>query len=83
MQQITAPHDHAITIDLALDFLDTLEYQKGQPVELLPTAADAIDWLEEHGLIHDPCEPELDAIRGSEPAGTRALGRIRNVRAAL
>ena len=60
-----ATHDHAISIDLALEFLDTLEYQRGRPVELLPTTSDAIDWLEEHGLIHDPCEPELDAARAS------------------
>jgi predicted RNA-binding Zn ribbon-like protein len=83
MPPTAATHDHAISIDLALEFLDTLEYQKGQPVELLPTTSDAIDWLEEHGLIHDPCEPELDAAREPGPAADRALGRIRAVRAAL
>lgn len=83
MPPTPATHDHAIPIELALEFLDTLEYQRGQPVELLRTAADAVDWLEEHGLIHDPCEPELDVIRDSAPAGERALARIRKVRAAL
>ena len=78
-----ASHDHAISIDLALEFLDTLEYTHGQPTELLPTTADALDWLQEHGLLHDPCEAQFDAARVPGPEADRTLARIRTVRAAL
>jgi len=76
-------HDHHLSIDDALEFLDTLELDDGVPVEHLTSAAAAIDWFRGHGVVHDPCEPALEALEVPGPAADRALTHIRNVRGAL
>ncbi|MFI5226988.1 MAG: CGNR zinc finger domain-containing protein [Candidatus Limnocylindrales bacterium] len=77
------PHDHHLSIDDALEFLDTLKYDDGVAVDILGSAGDGIDWLRERGVVHDPCEPALEALEVPGPAADRALGHIRSVRAAL
>ena len=76
-------HDHHLSIDDALEFLDTLELSEGVPVEHLTTAAAAIDWFREHGVVHDPCEPALEELEVPGPAADRALTHITTVRGAL
>jgi predicted RNA-binding Zn ribbon-like protein len=77
------PHDHHLSIDDALEFLDTLELEDGVPVDHLNTATDAIEWLRARGVVHDPCEPALEALEVPGPAADRALRQIRSVREAL
>jgi len=77
------PPYHYVSVDTALEFIDTLEFERGGEVEHLPTTAAAIDWLHAQGLLHEPLEPEVEALRIPGPAADRALDRIRRVRAAL
>lgn len=69
-----ADHDHAIDLDGALDFINTLDLDDGQLVEHFAEPADAASWLRDHGLIHD-------AEAGSWASAD--LDRTRAVRAAL
>ncbi len=48
-----ADHDHAIDLDGALDFLNTVDLHDGQPVEHFVEPGDAAAWLRDHGLLHD------------------------------
>jgi predicted RNA-binding Zn ribbon-like protein len=68
-------HDHAVDLDTALDFVNTLKFDDGQPVEVLGTTAEALDWLHGHGLVHH------EALTRADDAAT--LRRIRRTRAAL
>ena len=68
-------HDHAVDLDTALDFVNTLKFDDGQPVEVLGTTAEAMDWLHDHGLVH------YEALAGAD-FGV-ALRRIHRTRAAL
>jgi predicted RNA-binding Zn ribbon-like protein len=79
----TPVHTHEIAVDDALEFLDTLGYERGRPVDHLESTADALDWLRQRGLLHEPVEPELDALRSPGPAADAALVRVHTVRAAL
>ena len=76
-------HTHEVVVDDALDFLDTLKYDYGRPVDLFESTADALDWLHDHGLLHQPVEPSLQALRVPGAAADRALARVRGVRDAL
>jgi predicted RNA-binding Zn ribbon-like protein len=71
---IAAPHTHRVDLETALEFVNTLALERGAPVEHLGSAAAALAWLEEHGLLHDV----LVAAAGDE-----ALSHIRRTRAAL
>ena len=77
------PPYHYVSVDTALDFVDSLEFDKGGSVEHFPTTSVAIDWLRDQGLLHEPLEPEVEALRVPSPASDRALARIRKVREAL
>ncbi|HET9680557.1 MAG TPA: CGNR zinc finger domain-containing protein [Candidatus Limnocylindrales bacterium] len=67
-------HDHAIDLDGALEFINTLDLDDGQLVEHFVTPSDAAAWLREHGLIHDAEARDWAAAD---------LDRTRAVRAAL
>lgn len=45
-------HDHAISLDAALDFLNTLELESGHPVDHLHRPEDAAAWFAEQGVVH-------------------------------
>jgi predicted RNA-binding Zn ribbon-like protein len=77
------PPYHYVSVDTALDFVDTIETEHGELVDRFTSTADAIDWLREHGLLHEPVEPEVRALRRPGPESDRALVRIRRVREAL
>ena len=70
----THDHDHAIGLDAALDFLNTLDLERGQLVEHFLDPADVAAWFAERGLIH------FDAVGVVERAD---FDRVRKVRAAL
>ena len=69
------PHDHAVDLDTALDFVNTLKFDDGQAVEVLGTTAEALDWLHGHGLVH------YEVLARSDVASV--LRRIHRTRAAL
>jgi predicted RNA-binding Zn ribbon-like protein len=77
------PPYHYVSVETALEFVDTLETEHGQPVDRFASTAAAIDWLREYGLLHEPLEPDVEALRKPGEASDRALGRIRRVREAL
>ena len=76
----TTPHDHAATLDIALDFVNTLKYDGYDPIELLVSTDDALDWLQEHGLVHAEA---AGASTAGSPADERTIRRVRRVRTAL
>ncbi|HEX7474030.1 MAG TPA: CGNR zinc finger domain-containing protein [Candidatus Limnocylindrales bacterium] len=77
------PPYHYVGVETALEFVDTIETEKGIPVDRFTSTAAAIDWLREHGLLHEPVEAEVEALRLPGPASDRALAQIRRVREAL
>ena len=77
------PPYHYVSVETALEFVDTVETEKGLPVDRFTSTSVAIDWLREHGLLHEPIEAEVEALRLPGPASDRALTRIRRVREAL
>ncbi len=74
MTPTTHPHGHEVELETALDFVNTLELEGGEPVDHLRDADAAIAWLAAHGLVH----PELCADDDE-----RVVDRVREVRAAL
>ncbi|HEU4671835.1 MAG TPA: CGNR zinc finger domain-containing protein [Candidatus Limnocylindrales bacterium] len=68
------PHGHEVELETALDFVNTLELEGGEPVDHLSNSNAAIAWLAAHGLVH----PELCADDDH-----RILERVRAVREAL
>lgn len=77
------PPYHYVSVETALEFIDTVETEKGVLVDRFTSTAAAIDWLREHGLLHEPIESDVEALRLPGPASDRALARIRRVREAL
>jgi predicted RNA-binding Zn ribbon-like protein len=77
------PPYHYVSVDTALDFIDTIETEQGVKVDRFTSTSAAIDWLREQGLLHEPLEAEVDALRAPSPASDRALARIQRVRDAL
>ena len=67
-------HTHAVDLATALDFVNTIELENGEPVDHLESAAAAVAWLAERGLIHD---------ESVAAAGKGALARVQQTRAAL
>ncbi len=47
-----ARHGHLASLADGLDFVNTLEFRKGEPHEELTDPATAISWLQEHELLH-------------------------------
>ena len=77
------PPYHYVSIETALDFIDTTETEQGVLVDRFTSTSDALDWLREQGLLHEPIEPEVELLRLPSQASDRALARIRRVREAL
>jgi predicted RNA-binding Zn ribbon-like protein len=73
---ISTAHAHVVDLEGALAFVNTLEYEHGEPHDDLATSRQAVAWLAEHGLVHEDAVVTV----GSGPA---ALRRIRRLRAAL
>ncbi|HEV8489676.1 MAG TPA: CGNR zinc finger domain-containing protein [Candidatus Limnocylindrales bacterium] len=78
------PHEHDLDLEIAFDFLNTLELESGALVDRFERPADAFDWLSEHHVVHDELlDPERRRAAADPDAGERALGRVRRVRDAL
>lgn len=77
-------HGHQASLDVGLDFCNTLEYTRGQPEEGFQAIDVALRWFVEHDLMHhDAYQHELARFGEDRAAGDRALGRIRKVRGAM
>ena len=83
MSTYVAFHTHSLDIDDALDFVDTLEYEQGEPVDHIEHPAAAIAWLQEHGLLHPGPDARLVDATAPGPAAERTVAKIRTVRGAL
>lgn len=77
------PPYHYVSVETALEFIDTTETEHGVVVDRFTSTSAAIDWLREQGLLHEPLEAEVDELRTPGPASDRALARIQRVREAL
>ncbi len=77
-------HTHDVAIGDALDFIDTLELEHGEPFDHFVQPTDMVEWLHDHGLLHDASlDPAVARLMEAGPTATRALARVRQVRAAL
>jgi predicted RNA-binding Zn ribbon-like protein len=75
-------HGHQASLGDALDFINTLEYDKGEPYEHLTDVPTTVQWLQRHELLHK--EMVTDLIGRYEYEDPQpALLRVRKVRAAL
>jgi predicted RNA-binding Zn ribbon-like protein len=80
----TVPHGHQAALQDGLDFINTLEWEKGSPVEGLPDVATALQWFRDHDLLHQDMVETFMARSQVEPAlAERTLERIRRLRAAM
>jgi predicted RNA-binding Zn ribbon-like protein len=77
-------HDHEVGLDETFDFLNTLEYEEGSPVDHFDTPETAIRWVADHGLVHaEPVSGLLAHYERTRPSAERDLNRLRQARAAL
>jgi predicted RNA-binding Zn ribbon-like protein len=77
-------HGHQASLSDGLDFVNTLEYEKGQPQDQFGDAITAVRWLREHELLHQDMADALAAdVDADEEAAARLLQRVQKVRAAL
>jgi predicted RNA-binding Zn ribbon-like protein len=78
------PHGHQASLETGLAFINTLELEKGSPVDHLDSPMVALDWLIAHDLMHREAMLATVARVEAEPEyGVKLLGRIRKVRAAM
>ena len=70
----TNVHQHAVDLETALDFVNTLELERGESFDHLRTTQEALDWFQVHGLIRE--------VPGGA-SGEATLRRIHRTRAAL
>jgi predicted RNA-binding Zn ribbon-like protein len=78
------PHGHQASLETGLAFINTLELEKGSLVDHLESPTVALDWLIAHDLMHREAMLATVARVEAEPEyGTKLLGRIRKVRAAM
>ena len=77
----SSQHDHALSLDAALEFLNTLELESGVLVDRLERPADAGGWFEEHGALHagdavDWRESDLVQVRATRDALRAVLDAV-------
>ena len=77
-------HGHQASVADGLEFVNTFFYSKGVAHDHLTDAAGAVDWLQEHQLLHRETAASLvKDLSSDESSGTRLLQRIQKTRAAL
>jgi predicted RNA-binding Zn ribbon-like protein len=77
-------HGHQASLADGLDFVNTLEYEKGLPADSFDDALVAVEWLREHELLHQDMADSLVAdIRTDEELAARVLQRVQKVRGSL
>jgi predicted RNA-binding Zn ribbon-like protein len=72
-------HAHEADLEACLDFVNSLEYDDGRPVDHLPTVDDGLAYFTLRGIAH---ENELRAQAASD-GDAEWLGRVHAARAAL
>jgi predicted RNA-binding Zn ribbon-like protein len=77
-------HGHLAAVEDGLDFINTLEYEKGQPVDHLEDVEQALGWFQEHDLLHrEMLDEQLGRFRAVPSAADRTMARVRRVRESL
>ena len=77
-------HGHQASLGDALDFVNTLSFDKGESHEHLTDVPTAVNWLKEHALLHNEMVDALLERYGNNAAdGEPLLQRIRRTREAL
>ncbi len=77
-------HGHQASLSDGLDFVNTLEYSKSGPSDYLTGAGVAVDWFQQHALLHSGTAAALvNEVSEDDAAAARLLRRIRKTRAAL
>lgn len=77
-------HGHQASLADGLDFVNTLEYSKGQPQERLTDPTVAVTWFQQHSLLHrEMVDALLSDVRNDDAAGVRLLQRVQKTRGAL
>jgi predicted RNA-binding Zn ribbon-like protein len=78
-----ARHGLQASLEDALDFVNTLAYDKGQPHERMTDVPTAVHWMQEHHLLHrEMVDPLLERYSTTEENGP-LIQRIRRVREGL
>ena len=78
------PHGHQASLETGLAFINTLELEKGSPVDHLDSPTMALEWLIAHDLMHREAMVVLVGRVEAEPEyGAKVLGRIRKARSAM
>lgn len=78
------PHGHQAALQDGLDFINTLELEKGLPVDHLTDLPAALGWLQAHDLLHlEAMEAAVAAGQAQPDLAARTLRRIRRLRAAM
>jgi predicted RNA-binding Zn ribbon-like protein len=76
-------HGHQASLGDALDFINTYHWDKGEGHDHLTDIPTAVDWLQEHELLHrEMVEPLRERYAGDGEDGP-VLRRVRRVRSAL
>src|SRR4051812_27932106 len=77
-------HGHQASLGDGLDFVNTLEYSKGLPQDELASATVAVNWMQQHALLHRETAQSLVADVAADPdASGRLLQRVQKTRSAL
>src|SRR3970040_2457342 len=78
------PHGHHVSLDTGLDFINTLELEKGSWQDHLATPEAALEWLIGHNLLHpDARRAELARVASDAAYGEKMLAKVRRVRGAM
>jgi predicted RNA-binding Zn ribbon-like protein len=75
-------HGHQASLGDALDFVNTLEYDKGVPDDYLKDVPTAVHWLQDHALLHREMVDDLVTKYETED-GAPLMNRIWRTREAL
>ena len=78
------PHGHQVSLETGLDFINTLEREKGSWRDDLAAPEVSLAWLSGHNLLHpDALRAELSRIEADPAYGERLLNKVRRVRGAM
>ncbi len=77
-------HGHQATLEDGLDFVNTLERERGRSEDHLASIEAALEWLREHDLLHVEAHDErVERFGNDEEGARRVLARVHRVRAAM
>jgi predicted RNA-binding Zn ribbon-like protein len=80
----TVPHGHQAGLQDGLDFINTLELERGRPVDALADLPSALTWLRQHDLLHGDAVARYSARAAADSAlAAKTLERVRRTRAAM